>query len=60
MASLERELGGNYVVRYPRMPGEDNPSFSAWKAALMREFALLEDGVMLVGHSFGGTILMHG
>ncbi|MBB4214082.1 hypothetical protein FHT79_001237 [Rhizobium sp. BK212] len=59
VASLERELGGNYVVRYPRMPGEDNPSFSAWKAALMREFALLEDGVMLVGHSFGGTILMH-
>ncbi|GGD61514.1 alpha/beta fold hydrolase [Rhizobium anhuiense] len=59
VASLERELGGNYVVRYPRMPGEDNPSFSAWKSALMREFALLEDGAMLVGHSFGGTILMH-
>ncbi|MCV9942094.1 alpha/beta hydrolase [Rhizobium sp. WYCCWR 11279] len=59
VASLKRELGGNYVVRYPRMPGEDNPSFSAWKAALMKEFASLEDGAMLVGHSFGGTILIH-
>ncbi|MEZ2131920.1 MULTISPECIES: alpha/beta fold hydrolase [unclassified Sinorhizobium] len=59
VASLERELGESYAVRYPRMPGEDDPSYSAWKAALMREFASLEDGAILVGHSVGGTILIH-
>jgi len=59
VASLERELGESYAVRYPRMPGEDDPSYPAWKAALIGEFDALEDGAIVVGHSIGGTILMH-
>jgi len=59
VASLDRELGESYAVSYPRMPGEDNPSYVVWKATLMREFGALEDGVILVGHSVGGTILIH-
>ncbi len=59
VASLERELGQSYVVRYPRMPGEDDPSYSAWKAALLGQFNSLEDGAILVGHSVGGTVLIH-
>jgi hypothetical protein len=58
VASLERELGKTYAVRYPRMPGEDDPSYPAWKAALMEEFHALEDGAILVGHSLGATILL--
>jgi predicted alpha/beta hydrolase family esterase len=59
VASLRRELGESYAVRYPRMPGEDDPAYSAWKAALLREFVSLEDGAILAGHSVGGTILIH-
>jgi len=59
VASLERELGESYAVRYPRMPGEDDPSYPAWKAALIGELESLEDGAILVGHSIGGTILIH-
>ncbi|MFS8055491.1 alpha/beta hydrolase [Rhizobium sp. BR 317] len=59
VACLERELGETYAVRYPQMPGEDDPHYSAWRAALIREFGSLEDGVLLVGHSIGGTILLH-
>ena len=59
VASLERELGENYAVRYPRMPGEDDPSYTVWKAALASELDLLEDRAVLVGHSFGGTVLIH-
>ena len=59
VASLEHELGDGYAVRYPRMPGEDDPGYAAWKAALTAEFASLEDGAILVGHSIGGTILLH-
>ncbi|MBY5457864.1 alpha/beta fold hydrolase [Rhizobium leguminosarum] len=59
VASLERELGENYAVRYPHMPCEDNPRYAAWKATLVSEFAALEDGSILVGHSVGGTILTH-
>ena len=32
--SLERELGPDYTVRYPRMPNEANPTYAKWKAAL--------------------------
>ncbi|MEK1887983.1 MAG: alpha/beta fold hydrolase [Phyllobacterium sp.] len=59
VASLKRELGESYAVRYPRMPGENDPSYSAWKAALAAQFDALEDGAILVGHSVGGSILIH-
>jgi predicted alpha/beta hydrolase family esterase len=58
VASLEHELGEGYAVCYPRMPREDDPDCPAWKAALARQFASLEDGAFLVGHSFGGTVLI--
>jgi predicted alpha/beta hydrolase family esterase len=56
--SLERELGSDYTVRYPRMPHETDPTYTNWKAALKREFARLDDGAILVGHSIGATILI--
>ena len=59
VASLKRALGEGYAIRYPRMPGEDDPGYAAWKAALLSEFDALKDGAILVGHSFGGTVLIH-
>ena len=56
--SLEHELGQGYTVRYPRMPHEAEPRYADWAAALDREFATLDDGALLVGHSIGGTILI--
>ena len=57
--SLGRELGPGYEIRYPRMPNEDDPSYAAWKATIEREFATLDDGAILVGHSIGATILVN-
>ena len=59
VASLEGALGPGYAVRYPRMPDEGDPDFGAWSARLEREIAQLRDGAVLVGHSIGGTILIH-
>ncbi len=59
VASLRRELGPGYNVRYPRMLNEEDPSFGAWSAGLEREIAHLDDSAILVGHSIGGTILIH-
>jgi predicted alpha/beta hydrolase family esterase len=56
--SLQRELGRDYEIRYPRMPGEDDPDYASWKATLEGEFRALRDGAILVGHSVGGTILI--
>lgn len=57
--SLRRELGGWYEVRYPRMPGEGEPSYARWSAAIRREMADLDDGAVVVGHSAGATILVN-
>lgn len=56
--SLSRALGPGYEVRYPRMPGEDDPNYAAWSAVLRDELAHLDDGAIVVGHSVGGTILI--
>ena len=44
-------------VHYPRMPAEDDSSYTTWSAAVRRELAIL-DGCAVVGHSVGGTILI--
>jgi predicted alpha/beta hydrolase family esterase len=59
VASLERALGPGYDVSYPRMPNEADPSFRAWSALLEREISQPDDGAILIGHSLGGTILIH-
>jgi predicted alpha/beta hydrolase family esterase len=59
VASLRHELGDGYEVRYPRMPHEDDPSADSWGMAIREELAGLADGAVVVGHSVGGTILIH-
>jgi pimeloyl-ACP methyl ester carboxylesterase len=59
VASLKRELGGGWDIRYPRMPDEDDPKYSTWKSAIEREIAKLEDGAVLIGHSIGATLLVN-
>jgi pimeloyl-ACP methyl ester carboxylesterase len=57
--SLARELGDRYEVRYPRMPGEDDPSYARWSAAVRHQMAGLDGGAVVVGHSVGGAILVN-
>ena len=57
--SLKRELGPDYEIHYPVMPNEADPGYAVWKGALEREFASLEHGSIVIGHSVGGTILIN-
>jgi pimeloyl-ACP methyl ester carboxylesterase len=57
--NLRRELGDAYEVRYPRMPGEDDPSYARWSAAIRHEMTALDDGAVVAGHSVGGSILIN-
>jgi predicted alpha/beta hydrolase family esterase len=59
VASLRSELGDDVEVRYPRMPDEDEPSAATWVPAIRAELAALDDGAVVVGHSVGGTLLVH-
>ncbi len=44
IVSLERALGPDYVIRYPRMPNEADPKYALWKATLKKEFSKLDEG----------------
>jgi predicted alpha/beta hydrolase family esterase len=57
--NLVQALGPGYRVRYPRMPNEADPHYATWKPALVKELEALDDGAILVGHSVGGTMLIH-
>lgn len=57
--SLREALGDGYEVRYPRMPGEDDPAYGPWSTAIRREMDALGDGAVVVGHSIGATILVN-
>ena len=59
VASLEKELGPDFEIRYPYMPDEADPQYARWKAALATELGKLDEGAILVGHSIGGTILIN-
>ncbi|MEO5808091.1 alpha/beta fold hydrolase [Devosia sp.] len=56
---LQRRLGPDFAIRYPRLPQEDDPDFARWSAALADELASLEDDAIIVAHSIGATILIN-
>jgi hypothetical protein len=57
-ASLQKALGAEYDVLFPRMPGESNPNIQTWKAKIAKELEALDGRVILVGHSLGGSALL--
>lgn len=57
-AYLRDALGNGYDVRYPRMPDADQAASETWKAQIADEIAAFDGEIMLVGHSFGGSMLL--
>lgn len=56
--SLQQSLGPEFKVRYPQMPTPDRPDYAAWKAAIAAHIADIGAPIVLVGHSFGGSVLL--
>ncbi len=58
VASLQHALGPAYDMHYPHMPEEDSATYADWTAPLERALATLDEDVILVGHSVGGSVLL--
>lgn len=57
-ASLARELSTGYGVIAPEMPDADHPHYQPWRDRIAQELEALDKEVILVGHSFGGSVLL--
>jgi hypothetical protein len=55
---LRTELGEEYEVIIPSMPNSANAQYSEWKIVFEKMIPFLNDDVMFVGHSLGGSFLV--
>lgn len=58
VAHLQQSLGNAYDVMYPQMPDPEQPVYEDWKDQLDYEFEVLNNEIILVGHSLGGSVLL--
>jgi serine hydrolase len=57
-AYLAHELGANYRIIAPEMPDADNPHYQPWRARIEQELKSIDEEVILIGHSFGGSVVL--
>lgn len=55
--NLGKDLGNNYEVFVPTMPNRENAKYKEWKIWFERIIPLLNDDLILIGHSLGGIFL---
>ncbi len=56
-ATLGERLGSAFEVFTPRMPNGQNAKYLEWNICFEKLLSLMDDGVVLVGHSLGGIFL---
>ncbi|WP_339216495.1 alpha/beta hydrolase [Ornithinibacillus sp. FSL M8-0202] len=55
---VHNRLGNNAEVISPKMPTPEDPKYSDWKNELDKALAKHSGGIVLVGHSLGGSVLL--
>jgi predicted alpha/beta hydrolase family esterase len=55
---LKKELSGENEIHYPIIDDPDAPTYKMWKKLLSTEFKTINQPVILVGHSLGGSMLL--
>ncbi len=55
---LRQKLGEGYEVILPAMPNKTNARFKEWKLWFGKLIPFLNDGVILMGHSLGGSFVV--
>lgn len=55
---LAQELGPGFTITYPAMPDEEDPRFGPWGDLLAEVMPEPGGDLVLVGHSFGASVLL--
>ncbi|GHB65913.1 RBBP9/YdeN family alpha/beta hydrolase [Persicitalea jodogahamensis] len=56
--SLRESLGNQYEIHYPAMPSDESAPDFGWLQQIDSEVSENEDGVILVAHSLGASMLL--
>ena len=56
--NLQEELGDEFEVIAPKMPNKINAKYLEWKIWFEKFIPYITEGVILVGHSLGGSFLV--
>ena len=54
---LQEKLGEDFTVYIPQMPNKQNAQYEEWKILFEKVVKLLDDYIVLIGHSMGGIFL---
>jgi predicted alpha/beta hydrolase family esterase len=57
-AYLAHQLSPDRRVVAPEMPNADSPDYQSWRDRIAQELAAIDQDVIFVGHSFGGSVLL--
>lgn len=55
---LKAKLGDDFSILLPPIKDADNPTYSAWADALITNLNGLSGKVILLGHSFGASVIL--
>jgi len=55
--NLQKDLGEGFDVLQPRMPNSMNARYKEWKIWFDKIVPMLDDQIILIGHSMGGIFL---
>lgn len=58
VSSLQNELGSAYDVHYPKMQTNESLPDFGWLTQIAKEVSLINDSVILAGHSLGASMLL--
>ena len=58
VASLQKTLGKDYEISYPRMQTDDAAPDFGWLKQIEKEIGKLRDDLILVAHSLGASLLL--
>ncbi|WP_316810287.1 alpha/beta fold hydrolase [Pedobacter heparinus] len=56
--ALNAKLGDDFNMLLPAIKGADNPTYRAWETALVTNLNSLSGKVILLGHSFGASVIL--
>lgn len=56
--ALKAKLGHNFTVLLPAIKNADHPTYQAWEETLTTNLNNLSGNVILLGHSFGASVIL--